>query len=256
MTIETATEAKPRQGTVDPAEIAKFAAMADDWWDPDGAYRPLHRQNPARLTFIRDQLCARFGRDTRSLSSLSGLRIADIGCGGGLICEPLARIGADIVGVDATAPNITAAQVHAESQGLTIDYRHMTAEALAETGAQFDAVLNLEIIEHVADVPAFVAACAALVKPGGAMITSTLNRTPRAFALAIVGAEYVLRWLPRGTHDWRRFVKPSELARYLRREGMTLTTLCGLTLDPLARTWTLNPHDVAVNYIAFSTKTG
>ncbi|MEZ5667515.1 MAG: bifunctional 2-polyprenyl-6-hydroxyphenol methylase/3-demethylubiquinol 3-O-methyltransferase UbiG [Alphaproteobacteria bacterium] len=241
-------------GTIDPAEIAKFAAMAGDWWDPDGAYRPLHRQNAARLGFIRDGLCRHFGRDPLSLSSLAGLAVADVGCGGGLVAEPLARLGAAVVGVDATEANIAAARHHADGQGLAIDYRCTTAEALAEAGARFDAVVALEIVEHVADVAAFLAACAALVGPGGVVVLSTMNRTARAFAMAIVGAEYVLRWLPRGTHDWRRFVKPSELARQLRASGLALTDLTGLVLDPLQGGWRLDPRDVAVNYMALAVK--
>lgn len=240
--------------TVDPAEIAKFAAMADAWWDPHGKFKPLHKFNPVRLAYIRDQLCAHFGRDPRSLTSLAGLRLIDIGCGGGLISEPMARLGASVTGIDATEQNIPVAQTHARDQGLEIDYRFGTAEAIAAAGETFDVVLNLEIIEHVADPAAFIAACARLLKPGGVMLTSTLNRTARAYALAIVGAEYVLRWLPRGTHDWRKFIKPSELSRYIRDSGLEVRDLTGVTFNPLSDSWSLNPRDVAVNYMLLTAK--
>ncbi|MGF1626631.1 MAG: bifunctional 2-polyprenyl-6-hydroxyphenol methylase/3-demethylubiquinol 3-O-methyltransferase UbiG [Alphaproteobacteria bacterium] len=249
------TPATGASSTVDPAEIAKFAAMADAWWDPDGKFKPLHVLNPVRLGYIRDQLCAHFGRDPRSVTSLAGLALVDIGCGGGLICEPMARLGAAVTGIDAAEKNIAVAGAHAAGQELAIDYRAVTAEALAAEGARFDVVLNLEIIEHVADPPAFIAASAALLKPGGVMVTSTLNRTARAFALAVVGAEYVLRWLPRGTHDWRKFVKPSELARYLRQAGLEMRDLTGLVYRPGAG-WTLDRHDVAVNYLMLSVNPG
>lgn len=239
---------------VDPGEVARFAAQAAHWWDPEGVHAPLHRLNPARLTFIRDRLCARFGRDALSLSSLQGLRVVDIGCGGGLVCEPLARLGAEVTGIDAGEETVAVASAHAEGQGLDIDYRATTAEALAAEGARFDVVLALEIVEHVPDAGAFLQAAASLVAPGGALIASTLNRTARSYALAIVGAEYVLRWVPRGTHDWRRFVKPSELARHLRAAGLDLAATAGLVLDPLSGEWRLDPRDLAVNYIAMATR--
>ncbi len=218
--------ADDHSASVDPGEVAKFAALAGEWWDPAGTFAPLHRLNPARLTFIRDRIAAHAGRDPLAERPLAGLRVLDIGCGGGLLCEPMARLGAAVTGIDAAEKNVAVAAEHAAEAGLDIDYRHSTAEALAaearaaETrsaeigagnGAGFDLVLNMEVVEHVADVAAFLQASAALVAPGGAMALATLNRTPKSFALAIVGAEYVLRWLPRGTHDWRRFLRPSEL---------------------------------------------
>lgn len=240
--------------SVDPAEVAKFAAMAETWWDPEGPFKPLHKLNPVRLAYIRDSICSHLGRDPLSLASLEGLRIVDVGCGGGLICEPMARLGADVVGIDATEKNISVARAHADGQELAIDYRAATAEDLAADDEGFDVVLNLEIIEHVADPEAFIETCANLVRPGGLMITSTLNRTARAFAMAIVGAEYVLRWLPRGTHDWRKFVKPSELAHAIRHGGMSVKDLTGLAFNPLDNSWRLDPRDVAVNYMMLSEK--
>ena len=238
--------------SVDPAELEKFAAIADEWWSPEGKFKPLHRLNPVRLGYIRDRLCAHFGRDPRSVRSLEGLALVDIGCGGGLIAEPMARLGAAVTGLDAEARNIAVARAHAEGQGLDIDYRATTAEALAAEHARFDVVLALEIVEHVPDAGAFLHAAASLVAPGGALVASTLNRTARSYALAIVGAEYVLRWVPRGTHDWRRFVKPSELARHLRAAGLDLAATAGLVFNPLSGEWRLDPHDLAVNYIAMA----
>jgi 2-polyprenyl-6-hydroxyphenyl methylase/3-demethylubiquinone-9 3-methyltransferase len=239
--------------TVDPAEIARFSALAADWWDPAGKFGPLHKLNPVRLAYIRDRLCAQFGRDGRAPRPLSGLRVLDIGCGGGLVTEPMARLGATVTGVDASATNIGVASAHAAQGDLTIDYRHGTAEALVAAGERFDAVLALEIIEHVADVDAFLGACAALTKPGGALILATLNRTPQSFLLAIVGAEYVLRWLPRGTHDWRKFVRPSELAAALRRHGAAVGDLTGVVYNPLSDSWRIS-RDLGVNYLAFAAK--
>jgi 2-polyprenyl-6-hydroxyphenyl methylase/3-demethylubiquinone-9 3-methyltransferase len=248
------TPASATTASIDPAELRKFSAIADDWWDPHGSFRPLHRLNPVRLACIRDRLCAHFGRDPRALTPLDGLRLVDIGCGGGLVAEPMARMGATVTGIDAVDRNIAVARLHAETQELAIDYRLATAETLAAEGQQFDVVLNLEIIEHVPDPAAFIATCAALVRPGGVMVTSTINRTARAYALAVVGAEYVLRWLPRGTHDWRRFIKPSELARYLRGAGMEARDLTGVVFNPLSGGWQLDGRDVAVNYMMLSVK--
>jgi 2-polyprenyl-6-hydroxyphenyl methylase / 3-demethylubiquinone-9 3-methyltransferase len=239
--------------TIDPGEIARFAAQAANWWDPAGSFRPLHRLNPARLHFIRDELIAHFGRDPRSLTPFAGLTLCDIGCGGGLIAEPMARLGFTVTGIDADAEAITVAHEHAAAGGLNIDYRCETAESLAQAGQQFDVVLALELIEHVADPTVLLGACAALVKPGGAFIGATLNRTPQAYALAIVGAEYVMRWLPRGTHDWRRFLRPSEFVLGLRRVGLSPTRLKGLRYRLATADWTLS-DDLSVNYLVMAAK--
>lgn len=235
-------------GTVDPDEVERFAALADDWWDPRGRFRPLHQLNPLRLQFIRDRVVGHFGRDPASLTPLAGLNVLDIGCGGGLIAEPMARLGATVVGLDATDKNIRVARLHAERSGLAIDYRCAAAEDLAETSARFDVILALEVIEHVAALEPFVAACARLLAPGGTLIAATLNRTARAWALAIVGAEYVLGWLPRGTHTWSKFVRPAELARALRANALAVAELTGVSYDPLAGAWSLS-RDLAVNYM-------
>jgi 2-polyprenyl-6-hydroxyphenyl methylase/3-demethylubiquinone-9 3-methyltransferase len=247
-----ARETGGADGTVDPREVEKFAAIAERWWDPEGDFRPLHMLNPVRLGYIRDRLCARFGCDPKATAPLAGLTVCDIGCGGGLICEPLTRLGASVTGIDATARSIEIARTHAEAMGLSIDYRHVTADALATEGRRFDAVINMEVVEHVADRNAFLRDAAALVKPEGAMVLSTFNRTPKSFALGIVGAEYILRWLPRGTHDWRKFVKPSELAAGLRPAGMTVADLCGMVYDPIRDEFSLAPRDLDVNYLAFA----
>lgn len=235
--------------SVDPAEIAKFAAMAEAWWDPQGKFRPLHRLNPARLTYVRDSCAARFNRDAKAARPLSGLRLVDIGCGGGLLCEPLARLGATVTGIDAGSETITIARSHAAESELDIDYRQATAETLAEAGEQFDVVLSMEVVEHVADPAGFTAACARLVAPGGLLIVATLNRTAKSFAFAIVGAEYLLRWLPRGTHDWRRFLRPSELAAMARGQGLSLSEAMGVVYSPLADSWRLSADDLDVNYM-------
>lgn len=238
--------------TVDPAEIARFSALASEWWDPAGKFGPLHKLNPLRLAYIRDRLCTRFGRDGRSPRPLTGLKVLDIGCGGGLVSEPLTRLGATVTGVDASATNIGVARTHAAEGDLAITYRHGTAEDLAAAGERFDAVLALEIVEHVADLDAFLGACTMLVRPGGGLVVATLNRTPQSFLLAIVGAEYVLRWLPRGTHDWRKFVRPSELAASLRRHGADVEDLTGVVYNPLSDAWRTS-RDLGVNYLAFAT---
>ena len=239
--------------SIDPAEIARFSAMADEWWDPSGKFRPLHALNPPRLQFIRDRIAAHFGRDALAPSPLAGLRVLDIGCGGGLISEPMTRLGATVVGLDASEKNIAVARLHAEEGGLAIDYRCASAEELAAAGDTFDVVLALEIVEHVADIDSFMAACARLTRPGGAALFSTLNRTPQSYLLGIVGAEYVLRWLPPGTHQWDRFVRPSEMAATLRPHGLTITALEGLSYQPLQQRWRLS-KDLSVNYLAFATK--
>lgn len=240
--------------TVDATEVAKFEAMAAEWWDPDGKFKPLHGMNPCRLDYICAQIAAEFGRDRNEPRPFAGLRLLDIGCGGGLLSEPMARLGADVVGADAAAGNIPVARVHAAQQGLPIDYRHTTAEALAAAGQRFDVVLNMEVIEHVADPLAYLTACHDLLKPGGLMICSTLNRTAKSFALAIVGAEWVLRWLPKGTHDWRKFITPEELGTLIAAAGMTQVDRKGMVFDPLRQRWSLSPRDLSVNYVTASTR--
>lgn len=239
--------------TVDPAEIEKFRRMAEEWWDPKGKFRPLHRFNPVRLQFLKDRLCRHFDRDPLSARPLEGLRLLDVGSGGGLVAEPLTRLGAEVVGIDATARNVEVARLHAAEGGLSIDYRHAAAEELAEAGESFDAVLALEIVEHVASLDAFVAAAARMVKPGGLLVVATLNRTVKAFGLAIVGAEYVLGWLPKGTHDWRKFVRPSELETAMRASGLTLAEATGVSYNPLLDRWSLG-SDLDVNYLAVAKK--
>jgi len=240
-------------GSVDPVEIAKFSAMAEEWWDPAGKFRPLHKFNPTRLAFVRDRIAEHLARDPLAERPLAGLSLLDIGCGGGLLAEPLSRLGAEVTGIDASERNIKVAALHAAESGLTIDYRHAAAEDLAGAGARFDVVLNMEVVEHVADLGAFLTASTALVKPGGAMVVATLNRTPKAFLLGILGAEYLLRWLPPGTHDWRRFVRPSELARELAAGGLTVTEIAGMAYNPLTDDWRL-ARDTAVNYMVFAVK--
>ena len=235
--------------TLDRDEVARFARLSGEWWDERGSFRQLHRINPARLAYIRDQLCQRFGRDSKQAASLSGLSVLDIGCGGGLVCEPLARLGARATGIDPSAENIAVAKAHASPAGLDIAYEVTTAEELAARGQSYDAVLLLEVVEHVPDVPAFIKTVAPLVKPGGMMILSTLNRTLKAYALAIVGAELILRWLPVGTHQWQRFVKPEELASALSAAGLTLAGTEGLIYDPFSDEWRLG-SDRDVNYFA------
>ena len=235
--------------SIDSAEIAKFEAMAAEWWDPRGKFRPLHLMNPLRLDYIADQIAAEFGRDRRGLRPFGGLRVLDIGCGGGLVAEPMARLGAEVVGADAAQGNVAVARLHAEQQGLEIDYRATTAEALAAGGERFDAVLALEIVEHVADPSAFVATCRDLVRPGGLLILTTLNRTARSFAAAILGAEWIMRWLPRGTHDWRRFITPDELAAMAEQAGLTVEDRRGMVFNPLTFGWLLSDRDLSVNYV-------
>ncbi len=239
--------------SIDPDEVAKFGALAGSWWDPEGDFRPLHRLNPTRLAFIRDQACAHFARDIAAAQPLAGLEVLDIGCGGGLLCEPLARLGARVTGIDAAQKAIEVADWHAEQSGLAIEYRCATAEDLAATGCRFDLIVNMEVVEHVADVDHFMEASCTLVKPGGAMAMATLNRTPKAFLMAVVGAEYVLGWLPRGTHDWRRFLRPSELVRRLRANGMAVTEIAGVTYNPLNDRWRRSP-DLDVNYMLFAVR--
>lgn len=239
--------------TVDPAEVARFDAIARTWWDPKGPMAVLHKFNPVRLGFVRDLACDRFGRDPRSLTPLEGLTLVDIGCGGGVLSEPLARLGAEVTGLDPAPNNVAVAQIHAERGGLAIDYRQETIEAQIAQGRQFDIVLAMEVVEHVADVEAFVAACCAAVKPGGLLVMATLNRTLKSYALAIVGAEYVLRWLPRGTHDWNRFVTPEELGRAITTNGLALGAETGVVYNPLADRWSA-ARDMDVNYMLSATR--
>lgn len=240
--------------TVDPQEIEKFEAMAAEWWDPNGKFKPLHMLNPCRLDYITGQIAAEYDRDLKTDKPFAGLRILDIGCGGGLLCEPMARLGAEIVGADAAERNIPVAKVHAESQGLEIDYRFTTAEAMAEAGEQFDVVLNMEVVEHVADPLAYLTACQQLLKPGGLQICSTINRNPKSFAMAIVGAEYVMRWLPKGTHEWSKFITPDELFDLLSQSGMEPVDRKGFVFNPILWTWSISARDLSVNYVTASLK--
>ncbi len=234
--------------TVDDAEIARFSAMAAEWWSPTGKFRPLHKFNPTRIAYIREHLVRHFGLEDKAQRPLEGLRILDIGCGGGLLCEPMSRMGATIVGADASETNIGIASTHAKESGLDIDYRATTSEALAEAGEQFDVVLNMEVIEHVADIDLFLQSCASMVKPGGLMFVATLNRTMKAYALAIVGAEYILRWLPAGTHQWEKFVTPEELATALAPTDLTIREHMGVSFNPLTDKWSRS-SDLDVNYM-------
>jgi 2-polyprenyl-6-hydroxyphenyl methylase/3-demethylubiquinone-9 3-methyltransferase len=244
---------KATGGSVDDAEIARFAAQAATWWDPAGSFRPLHRLNPARLGFIRDQLIGHFGGDPRALRPFEGLTLADIGCGGGLIAEPMARLGFAVTAIDADTEAVAVARNHAAASGLSIDYRVETAESLVRHRRRYDVVLALEIVEHVADPDAFLRACGTLVKPGGAFIGATLNRTPQSYALAIVGAEYLFGWLPRGTHDWQRFLRPSEFALGLRRAGLSPTRLTGIRYRLISADW-VPTEDLSVNYMVMAVR--
>jgi 2-polyprenyl-6-hydroxyphenyl methylase / 3-demethylubiquinone-9 3-methyltransferase len=241
--------------TVDAAEVDRFSRLAGEWWDARGKMAVLHTFNPVRIAWIRDAACRRFGRNAGRPPCLDGLRVLDIGCGGGLLSEPLARLGASMVGADPSANNINAARLHAERGGLAIDYRATTAEALAEAGERFDVVLAMEVIEHVADVPLFVRSCAGMVRPGGLMIAATLNRTLKSFALAIVGAEYVLGWLPRGTHRWDKFLRPQELEAAMSKAGLAVTGETGVVYNPLTDQWRLS-SDMDVNYMLTAEKGG
>ncbi|MBL4929085.1 bifunctional 2-polyprenyl-6-hydroxyphenol methylase/3-demethylubiquinol 3-O-methyltransferase UbiG [Fuscibacter oryzae] len=240
--------------TIDPSEVAKFEAMAAEWWDPNGKFKPLHQMNPCRLDYITTQVAAEFGRDLKQPRPFAGLRLLDIGCGGGLLSEPMARLGATVVGADAAARNIPVAQLHAEQSGLTIDYRNVPAEDLAAAGERFDVVLNMEVIEHVADPLAYLTACQTLLKPGGLMICSTLNRNPKSFMMAIVGAEWVMRWLPKGTHDWAKFITPDELCDLITRAGLDPVDRKGMVFNPLAWSWSLSDRDLSCNYVTASVK--
>jgi len=243
----------PTGNTIDAGEVAQFSRLAGQWWDPHGPMAALHKLNPARLAYIRDRAAAHFDRDPKRLDSLAGLRILDIGCGGGILCEPLARLGAAVVGIDPSPDNVAVAGRHAASAGVSIDYRNTSAEALAQAGEIFDVVLAMEVVEHVADVGLFVAAAAAMVKPGGLLFVATLNRTVKSFALAIVGAEYILRWLPRGTHRWDKFVTPNELEIALEQSGVRLIDETGVIYNLLGDRWQLSA-DMDVNYMVVAEK--
>jgi 2-polyprenyl-6-hydroxyphenyl methylase/3-demethylubiquinone-9 3-methyltransferase len=235
--------------SVVPDDVARFTAIADEWWDPRGKFAPLHRFNPVRLAFIREQALARFGRDARARAPFTGLRLLDIGCGGGLLSEPMSRLGYSVTAVDAGQANIAAARAHAAAGGLAIDFRCTTAEALLAEGAgPFDVILNMEVVEHVADPAAYLASCARLLAPGGLMILATLNRTLKALALAKYGAEYVLRWLPPGTHDWKKFLTPDEVRAMLAAEPVTVEGPFGVAFNPLSGKWSRS-LDTDINYM-------
>ena len=244
---------KPRESTtVDQAEIEQFSRLAAQWWNERGPMATLHKFNPVRLGYIRDQVTAHFGRDPKRLGCLSGLRMLDIGCGGGILSEPLARLGASVVGADPAETNIEVARRHAEQSDLPIDYRNTTAEALADANERFDVVLAMEVVEHVADMPLFVRRCSDMVKPGGMMIAATINRTMKSFALAIVGAEYILRWLPRGTHRWDKLVTPDELQDALQDAGLAIVDERGVVYNLFSDAWLLS-DDMDVNYMVTAT---
>ena len=237
------------QSTVDPSEVAKFEAMAAEWWDLEGKFKPLHMLNPCRLDYITQQISMEFDRDLSADLPFKGLRILDIGCGGGLLCEPMSRLGATVVGADAAAGNIPVAKLHAEQSGLEIDYRHITAEALAGANEKFDVVLNMEVVEHVASPPAYLLACQQLLRPGGLHICSTLNRNPKSFLFAIIGAEWVMRWLPKGTHDWNKFITPDELFGLLQAAGLKPVDRKGFVFNKIAWSWSISAQDLSVNYV-------
>jgi len=239
--------------TINDDEVQKFGALAEEWWNPNGKFKPIHKFNPVRLAYIRDRVVSHFKRDGSARRPFEGLRILDIGCGGGLLSEPMARLGAKVTGADAAERNIAVARIHAAQSELEIDYRATTAEALAEAGERFDIVLNMEVVEHVDNVPLYMKSCADLVAPGGLMFTATLNRTARAFALAIVGAEYVLGWLPRGTHSWDKFLTPDEISALVGRNGLRVSDKTGVVYNPLADAWRLST-DMGVNYMVLAEK--
>ena len=242
------------QSTIDPAEVAKFEAMANEWWDLEGKFKPLHMLNPCRLDYINEQIAIEFNKDLSQNLPFKGLRILDIGCGGGLLCEPMARLGATVVGADAASGNIPVAQIHARQSELEIDYRHTTAEALADRGEKFDVVLNMEVVEHVAGPATYLLACQKLLKPGGLHICSTLNRNPKSFLFAIIGAEWVMRWLPKGTHDWNKFITPDELFAFLTEAGLLPVDRKGFVFDKIRWSWSLSATDLSVNYVTASVK--
>jgi 2-polyprenyl-6-hydroxyphenyl methylase/3-demethylubiquinone-9 3-methyltransferase len=240
-------------GTADPAQIARFDALAEEWWKPDGAFKVIHAFNRVRVTHLSERLPILLRRDPRTAQPLAGLKIIDVGCGAGLVTEPISRLGAAVIGIDAAQQNVLVAERHARLTGARVRYRHALPEELADQGAAFDAALSLEVVEHVADLPAFLEALARLVAPGGILVIGTLNRTLRSFVRAIIGAEYVLRWLPRGTHDWRKFVTPEELDLSLRRHGFAMVERCGVALNPVSMQWAISKDDSAT-YMQFHRK--
>ncbi len=240
-----------RRTTIDAGEVERFSALAAEWWNPNGKFRPLHKFNPVRLAYIRDHVAAHFGRDARGAKPFEGLRILDIGCGGGLLCEPMARLGASVVGADASETNIEVAKIHAAESRVKVDYRAETAEALAEKGERFDVILNMEVVEHVADIDLFIEKCAEMLNPGGIMFVATINRTLKALGLAIIGAEYVLRWLPRGTHQYGKLVRPEELERALTAAGLVMKDRTGVVYNPLSDRWGRS-QDMDVNYMVLA----
>jgi 2-polyprenyl-6-hydroxyphenyl methylase/3-demethylubiquinone-9 3-methyltransferase len=242
-----------RNSTIDKKEIENFSKMADEWWDKNGKFKPLHKFNPLRIKFIFDEICAHFGIDGNNEQPFKELSLLDIGCGGGLIAEPMVKTGAKVTAIDAGEKNINIAKTHAEKEGLKINYQVATAEQLAKEQRKFDVILNLEVIEHVADVELFMQSCASLLKPNGIMIIATLNRTMKSYALAIIGAEYILNWLPKGTHKWEKFIKPSEMSKYLRKNELNISKMKGLCYNPVSDSWRLtdNPD---VNYIISAVK--
>lgn len=239
--------------TIDQSEVDRFSAMAAEWWDPTGKFKPLHKFNPVRLTYIREQICQRFDRDPKTPNALKGLRVLDIGCGGGLLCEPMSRMGAEVIGADASDVNIEVAKIHAEQSGVEVDYRATTAEDLAASGEKFDVVLNMEVVEHVADVDLFVTACCDMVKPNGLMFVATINRTPKARALAIFMAEEVLRWLPKGTHTYEKLVRPEEIEAPVNASGMEVIDRTGVFYNPLTDRWNKS-RDMDVNYMLLASR--
>ena len=241
-----------RTNTIDPHEVDKFEAMAAEWWDTDCKFKPLHMLNPTRLDYIVDQIAAEFARDITTDKPFKGLKILDIGCGGGLLSEPMARLGADVVGADAAERNIPVAQIHAQQSGLEIDYRHTSAEKITESGDTFDVILNMEVIEHVADPLGFLTACRQLLKPNGLMICSTINRNPKSYLMAIIGAEHIMRWLPKGTHDWSKFITPDELFDLIKNSGLNPVDRKGFVFNPLKWDWSISNSDLSVNYVTAS----
>lgn len=254
MTAPAAFE-HPASASVDPVEVERFSRLAKEWWDPKGKFKPLHKFNPVRLGYLKRELCRHFGRDARALDALKGLRILDIGCGGGLVAEPLARLGADVVGIDPSGTNVEVARLHAAASGVAVTYRATTAEDLAASRETFDVVLALEVVEHVTDVSAFLDVAAGMVRPGGLMVVATINRTLKALGLAIVGAEYVLRWLPRGTHSYDKLVRPDEVEQPLRDAGLVILERTGVVYDPFRDLWK-ESTDTDVNYMVLAARTG